>query len=604
MSRSRSGSCGRTGRRLQPVPAALRILLAVVAALVLAAAPSSAVAAPYEVWSCRDADGNPVSASAWVTGMDWVAGDAVEDVDTCLDGGGRRVALAPERSHIRLSAVDLRFDMPRGTSIVDFELWRSTRAANALETTHSYVVALEELVGGVPAARAEDCRGLDPGGASHETCGTRPAVPLDPANHYAKAAPGALTAIRLSARCQPGNASEQWCGAVSPVAASTTLDRSRVVLDDPTPPAAEVVGGSLAAGAPVSGPATLELAGNDAESGVATLSLAVDGGEPTTISTANSLNGCRRPYTSPRPCTPDTARVFTVDAATLTPGAHEVAGTVVDAAGNSTPWGPVQFEVAVPPAAEEPPVVTPPAADPPVAAPPAAGPEPVPAPPATPTPPVVSGGAPDNGTPAVLRPRVALRIERGKAGAGPRIIGTVRTPAGRAITDARLLVHRTPLGTAPNARATTDTVRTDTRGRFVAPRRSGAHRVRVTFAPWEGAPVTRTVQRDVRTTLRLTAEGGQARRRTGQTYTLRGRVRGAGQATPDTPVQIEAIVRGRWRVVGTGRLSPSGRWTWRYRFASVTRPTRFAFRATLLSAPAWPWSTRHSARVHVRVDPR
>ncbi|MEV4422854.1 hypothetical protein AB0L40_23175 [Patulibacter sp. NPDC049589] len=553
---------------------------AVAAAIALAVAPSSASAAPYEVWSCRDAAGSPISAGAWSVAYDFTDASTTESTDSCASGGGYRAALAPGVAR-GVSGIDLRFAAPRGTTITDFELWRSVRIAG---DGSSFQANVDEVVGGNAANPASACfaSSADP------TCGTDPTSPLSAANRWTKETPGPLDLIKIVSRCG------QSCPASSPVAVESTLYRSRVVLDDPTAPAAAVTGGTLAAGAPVSGQASLSLAARDRESGVASVTLAVDGGAPTTIDSGNSLNACHLPYVDPQPCPADTERLFLVDTSTLTPGAHQVAGTAVDAAGNTTPWGPVDVVVAEPPVAEEPPAADPPAAIPPSAA----------VPPAVVPPAAVSGGAPDNGAPAVLRPRVDLRIEPGKAGVGPRIVGTVRTPAGRAIAGARLRVVRTPLGTAPNAKTTTDTVTTDAHGRFVAPRRSGAHRVRATFAPWDGAPVTRSVERDVRTTLRLSAESRQARRTTGQTYTLRGRVRGAGQATPRTPVQIEAIVRGRWRVVGTTRLSSTGRWTWRYRFRSVTRPTRFAFRATVLSAPAWPWSTRHSGRVHVHVDPR
>src|SRR3954451_18085805 len=72
-----------------------------------AGAPEVAHAGTYDVWSCRDATGAALSASAWVPE------DRVSD--TCATGGSPRVI--PEGA--------LRLAPPAGTPVRAYELWRS-----------------------------------------------------------------------------------------------------------------------------------------------------------------------------------------------------------------------------------------------------------------------------------------------------------------------------------------------------------------------------------------------------------------------------------------------------------------------------------------------
>lgn len=359
--------------------------------------------------------------------------------------------------------------------------------------------------------------------------------------------------------------------------AETTLYRSRVVLDDPTPPAAEPIGGTLLAGTLRQGSlGTLQVAGHDGQSGITAINMTLDGGPTSTTESGNALNGCRVPYVSSRPCPSDFAPVFSVDTAALSPGSHNASGTVVDAAGNETSWGPVAFTVEAAPVA------------------------PVP----DPTPPQISNGVPDNGTPAVLAPRVRMTVARGGGPRAPRVSGTVHAPDGTPVVGAKIALRGRPLGTGTNRERTLATATTDAQGRFtVTALPAGAYRVSASFAPWAGSAPTVTKQVRTRSTMRVTARIQPRRLVRGRSATLSGRLQGAGPATRGTLVQIEAIVRGRWQPVGTARAGADGRWRWRYRFVRITRPTRVALRATVAAAPAWPWGVRHSPRRYVRVDP-
>jgi hypothetical protein len=535
-------------------------------ALLATAGPSAvapAGAAPYEVWSCRDASGAPIAADAWFVNHEFMPASSGSTADDCATGGGFRVALRPGQAH-SISGVELRFDVPRGTKIVDYELWRS---AEVPSNPSFYEAGVDEFSdGGVVANVACSSFGI--------ACGTDASTPLAAANRVAKQAAAPIDLIKVYARCRDGSCQP---GAAPP--AETTLYRSRVVLDDPTAPAAAAIEGTLLAGTVTQGGlGTIQVAGHDGQSGVAAVSLSLDDGPASTMPAGNALNGCRTPFVSPRPCPSDFAPVFAVDTATLAPGPHVASGTVTDAAGNQTSWGPVAFTVEAPPAP--------------------------PTPPLPPPAPAVVAGIPDNGRPAVLQPRVRMSVARGGGSRAARVSGTVHAPDGTAIVGARIALRGRPLGTDRNRERTLATAVTDGRGRFrVAALPAGAYRVSASFVPWKGSPPTVTKQVRTRSTLRVTAQARPRRLVRGHATTLSGRLLGAGPATRGTLVQIEAIVRGRWRPVGTARVGSDGRWRWRYRFVRISRPTRFAFRATVAAAPAWPWGVRHSPRQHVRVDP-
>jgi hypothetical protein len=83
---------------------------------------------------------------------------------------------------------------------------------------------------------------------------------------------------------------------------------------------------------------------------------------------------------------------------------------------------------------------------------------------------------------------------------------------------------------------------------------------------------------------------------------LIGRLRGAGRSAQDALVELQSIVRGKWRAVGTVRLGADGRYRWRYRFVRLDHDTIFSFRAVVRRVPGWPWGTTRSRVVRVRVD--
>ncbi len=128
-------------------------------------------------------------------------------------------------------------------------------------------------------------------------------------------------------------------------------------------------------------------------------------------------------------------------------------------------------------------------------------------------------------------------------------------------------------------------------------------RSRSAFAPGSGEDnPTAWATAVVRADARLTATRSAARLRRGRSVTLGGRIAGVGGAAKGAVVELQAVVRGQWRTVGTVSAGADGRYRWRYRFVNTTRDTIFSFRALVRSSPGWPWPELRSRRLLVRVD--
>ncbi|WP_028057771.1 carboxypeptidase-like regulatory domain-containing protein [Candidatus Solirubrobacter pratensis] len=423
--------------------------------------------------------------------------------DSCPQGGSLRVS--PDGA-VRLAP-------PAGTRIAGYELWRS--AADGRIPDDTKVI---ETVGTASYT------------ASSGTVGD-PTQPLSAANRVAaKRSP--LDALSLKVACV-----DECEGA------RIDLYRSRVAIDDPVAPSAT---------AAVAGDDAVIVNAADRGAGVASLTLSLDGGPAETVAT-----GCAPPYTAPAPCPGEVARAFAIDAGD---GLHSASGTVVDAAGNTTAWGPVAISIRRSPALLAP-------------APPAAAPA----------------------------EKQVLELSRAAVehapGATARLTGTLRTVSGAPVAGARLAVTSFDLAADDAEPRTLSPVTTDTSGAFtVELRRDGAQRV--TVASPAGAQATATV----RTRLSLAVASSRGRLVKGRVLTLRGRLRGAGASARGAVVTIESIVNGAWQPVGAARTKADGSYRWSYRFVHLMRDTIFSFRAVVERGPGWPWASERSPRLKVRVD--
>jgi len=458
-----------------------------------AAAPGVAQAGTYDVWSCRDANGAPLSAAAWEP--------EGRVTDTCASGGSLRVS--PEGA--------IRFSPPAGTRISGYELWRFAEDDTDWDDTK-----LIETVGTTPFTVSFGTKG-------------DARNPLAPANRFvAQHAP--LDAVTFQVKCV------DEC-----LNARMDLFRSRMTISDTTAPAAS---------AAVAGDDAVIVGGIDRGGGVAAMTLSLDGGPAQTLTT-----GCAAPYTALQPCPGAADRAFAIDAPS---GSHTASGTVVDAAGNATAWGPLAITIA-------------------------------------------RGGtnlSPLNVAPASQEViKLTRRTLEHAPGGKVKLEGKLSSAAGAPIAGARLTVSSFDLGTDDAVPRALPAVTTGAGGAFsVTLVRDGAQRVTVTSAA--GATATATV----RSNLAVTLASSRGRLVKGRVLTLHGKLRGAGASARGTVVTIESIVNGSWLPVGSARAKANGTFAWRYRFVHLARDTIFSFRAVVERAPGWPWASERSGRIKVRVD--
>jgi len=326
--------------------------------------------------------------------------------DTCPQGGGLSVALDADRP-VERSAV---FVAPPGTRIAGYELWRSLTFA---APDAGYAAEVVESANGATLG----AYGCAPSGPACASAGD-PWSPLNRVVEHDR--PLDAVALRVGCRLDA-------CDAPPTAPVRAELYRSHVVLDDPAPPAVRRVSGTLTGPDVVSGAGTLLVAATDRGGGIAAVSLSIDGG-PERVATSFS-DTCEVPYSAAQPCPTEAERAFSVDTSALADGAHTAAGAVIDAAGNTTPWGPVTFTVRHPPQLTLNP-------DRP--------------------PPITVEAAPDNGRPAVHAPLLRLArsaVER-SLGSAATLAGTLRTAAGAPVGGARLTVTSRDLGTDADGETT------------------------------------------------------------------------------------------------------------------------------------------------------
>lgn len=565
---------GRTTVALLAATGAVATAVTVTTAPALAAGPQR-----YDVWSCRGPLGEPLPTTAWTLGAVAAAAGDVVISDDCATGGALELSLAPERPYAAGTRATAAFVSPAGTHI---DSWDVDYVAATNSPGYAAVVGTRR---GTAVAAEHGC-----------TVGV--AWPCDDGTDATPARVGesgtpVLDALDLWAGCAYSS-----CDPETFTPARLRLIGSRVEIHDLVAPATPELSGTLVAGEPLTGSANLIVSSSDDGGGVASTTLSIDGDVPQVIAPAGPRRTCAQPYTVTQPCPSEVARAFTVDTTNLTDGEHEASGTVLDTAGNVTTFGPVRFTVEHPRRDDgrrddddrrrsEEPQPTPQL--------------PTPQDPAPQTPVQPAG----NGQPAVRSPRLKLddaQLVR-RAGRAARLRGTLRTGAGTPIAGARLTVVVQELGTVAQRPRELPATTTDAAGRFTfTVRGRGAERVTVAFAPSDGAADTVKAAATVREPAALTIQRSRARLRRGQTVALRGALAGAGGAARGAVVELQAIVSGEWRTVGTVRADARGRYAWRYRFVGVTRDTIFSFRSLVRSTPGWPWPELRSRRLQVRVD--
>lgn len=476
--------------------------------------------------------------------------------DGCATGNPAMLDLNPAGTGNRRARADLLFDLPRGARIVEYRLNRAIRAAASVPGfVHTYVAAVHE--GGLTT---EDWGCASALLLPYFNCSMlgSPTDPADPGNQWTRSG---LDLNRLSV----------WVGCISngcaaPFQAPSAffhLWQSQVTVEDLTHPTIVTTGGTLIGPEPVDRKANLFVQARDSISGIKAMALEIDGQPSGTIQVDSG--SCAEPYEVTRPCPEETGRIFTVDTAGLSEGPHTATGTVTDAAGNQTAFGPLGFTVERP-----------------------GPPDP----------------QPENGIPAVNEP--VIRLGTGavwhRPGKAAAIAGRLLTDAGVPVAGATLGVRSTPLGVRVSRSVNLPDVLTGADGKFRIPvRGNGARRIEITFAPGADRPVTSSSVVPVRSRLSLTLRPRPRKVRIGKRVTFTGRIKGAGPSSIGVPVEIQAKVAGRWETVASVRTRAGGNWRWRYRFRFVERRAIFSFRALVSSAPGWPWPQVKSPVRKVRI---
>jgi hypothetical protein len=526
---------------------ALRVaVLAVALASLAAVLPSPAAAAPYTVWSCRDATGAPLPTRAWIP-----AGNAGSRSDTCLAGGSLSASLGT--GDTAPGAVSgFRLDIPPGVTISGYTAWLAAETAVTPASPSLYLAGLAQgdelavptMIDGCFEAEAM---------CSFGTFGE----PLHPSNEASN--PVLLGGLALMAVCSSTtDACEPLPGADPP--ARTALFRIAMEFDDPAAPAVGPLGGTIAAGVPVSGVRTVVADVSDDGSGVSRTELLVDG---SVVDRNDGLGPCTQPFTVADPCPHSNRATLVLDTAALPEGPHTVAVRAYDAAMNVAESAPLGFDVDHP--APPPPVVV--------------------TPPPAPTP------------PADVRLSVPERV---RLPTSESVTGAVVGADGAPRPDVPVRFQKRPFGGGEDDwRSMRATAVTDARGRFRVPVPSASAQVRATV-PSTAFSATPAIVGFVRP-LRAGISASDRRLRNGQRLTLRGRLRNAGGAGDERTVLIQSRIRGTWRSVDSVETGRRGRIVWRYRFTNTRQSARYRFRFVVPREKRLPWKKLVTKQVSVVV---
>lgn len=560
-------------RHHRPRTARLALLVAALLALAGVALPAAASAAPgtYSVWSCRDADGNPVSTAAWVPFGN--VANPLTHSDTCATAGGwLGLQMIDPADYAGGSFVGYAVSAPPGTTIAAYQVQMAGQTSSPTGGTH---FELGLMVDGPLVHTGDGCNlDIDPCRFGDLTAA------WDSAANQFSASGLAAGAIDFGATCTAPSSCVVGSNA-TPYPAFGRLYRSTVQLTDANAPVVGAVAGSVGATGSISGRRAVVADASDLGGGVFRTQLLVDGA---VVDQADGRGRCALPFTAAAPCPDATRAQFELDTTTLSDGLHTVAVRAFDAALNATDSAPLEVVVDNAP----PPPVT------------VAGPTRVVSVPAAPLP-VTAETASSSVPEPVVKPAVALTLKvpgRQTLPARTAAAGTVTVPAGTSKAGIPVRFSRRPWGGDDDDWTAAGAGITDGAGRFALPtvRRAGQLRVEV----GTGFAATPAIIGYV-APIDLTLDASALRLENGEGLTLRGRVVGDGGAQSGRDVLVQALVRGSWRTVDSAEIGDDGRITWRYRFTNTSSSARYRFRFVLPKARALPWARTVTDPVTVLV---
>ncbi len=180
------------------------------------------------------------------------------------------------------------------------------------------------------------------------------------------------------------------------------------------------------------------------------------------------------------------------------------------------------------------------------------------------------------------------------------LIGRLTTADRSPFPDAVITVYeQRPIpGTAPTPLATLKTSRTGSFS-FLAPRGTS----RMLSFRYEGTATIRSATSRVALNVAAASTMHSSRRVVvnGETVHFSGGLRGGVILPAGKLIELQVLVRRRWRTFATTRANASGRWSNDYRFDGTRGRQRYRFRARVPVETGYPYATGHSRRIVVTV---
>ena len=349
-------------------------------------------------------------------------------------------------------------------------------------------------------------------------------------------------------------------GRLPPLEPGLYLYAADITLEDSFGPAITSLGGGLLSQGPVQGVQPVSLSATDRGGGLHRTVVEIDG--RVVAGKIFDPNGgrCELPFDHAVPCGLSGSDHVPIDTRLLADGAHEVAVSVEDAAGNVARSGPYQIQVDN------------------------------------------EGASCPYGEGARLRAswrRTGKSTRRliQRYGRRALVTGRLRGADEKPIPTASVQMRVRRRGAANYSEA--KTITTDRRGRFRLRLRQGpARRIRLSYCAPGGGGRTH-LQLIVRAGARLRATPRNLRN--GETVRFRGRLLGAPIPASGVPVALQARAGRRWITFATIRTDGKGRFHHRYTFRATTGHQRYRFRARIGRDSTYPYAPGRSNGVVVDV---
>lgn len=196
-----------------------------------------------------------------------------------------------------------------------------------------------------------------------------------------------------------------------------------------------------------------------------------------------------------------------------------------------------------------------------------------------------------------IRYRSRARVRYGRPA---RLIGRLTTRDRNPIQDAEILVFSQARRQGAPVRLVA-TLKTSRRGGFSYRAPKGVSRT-IRFR-YSGTPTVRSATREMALLVRARSTIRPSRRTfvNGETMRLRGRLRGGSVPPEGKLVELQVLLRGKWRTFATTRATRRGRWRYDYRFDGTRGRQTYRFRARVPREATYPYESGLSRVVKVRV---